>query len=82
MFHDVDLHLTELLRGDPPKTRVATYVANDARIDHTKHNFANFLNVYLTVAVPPGFPDAYAWLVDWEIWRYLAHQTHHIGVGN
>ncbi len=95
LFHDVDVRLAELLRGEPPKPRVLTYVANDAASEQL---FANFLNVYRAVPLPPGFPDANAWL-DSEIWRYLAHlractcvrmcvrvcartRAHHIGVGN
>ncbi len=81
IFDDVDVRLAELLRGEPPKARVLTYVANDRRLEQAKQNFANFLNFYLTVPVPVGFPDADTWL-DSEIWRYLAHQAHHIDVGN
>ncbi len=81
MFDNVDVRLGELQRGEPAKPRVAAYIVNDARIDQAKQHIANFMNVYLFVPLPPGFPDANAWM-DWEIWRYLAHQAHHIGVGN
>ncbi len=81
MCHDVDTRLGELMRGEPPKQRVAVYVQNDARIQQAKHNFVNFLNMYTIVPVPVAFPNADAWL-DSEIWRYTAHQAHHIGISN
>ncbi len=81
MAHDVDDHLAELQNGEPPKDHVAVYVQNDARIQQAKLHFANFLAIYNVVPLPVGFPDANSWL-DSEVWRYTAHQVHHIGVGN
>ncbi len=81
MAHDVDDRSAELQSGEPPKDHVAFYVQNDACIQQAKLHFANFLAVYNVVPLPVGFPDADAWL-DSEICRYIAHQAHHIGVGN
>ncbi len=67
MCHDVGIRLVELMKGEPPKVRVATYVQNDARIQQAKHHFANFLNIYNVVPIPVGFQNADAWL-DSEIW--------------
>ncbi len=67
--------------GEPQKARSLTYVANDASIGQAKQDFANFLNIYLAILLPPGFPDANACL-DSEIWRCLVHQAHHLGIGN
>ncbi len=52
LFHDIDVHLAELLRGEPQKLRVLTNIANNACVDQAKQLFANFLNVNITVRVP------------------------------
>ncbi len=79
--HDVDNRLKELLRGEPPKARCLTYIANDARIQTAKLLFAHFYGTYLTLPLPAAFATYDAWF-DSEIWRYTAHQSHHLGVGN
>ncbi len=81
LCHDVDDRLKELLRGEQPKARSLTYIANDARIQNAKLYFGHFYGTYRTLPLPAAFPTYDDWL-DSEIWRYTAHQAHHIGVGN
>ncbi len=56
MFDEVDVRLAELLRGEPPKARCLTYITNDASIELAKQHFANFLNMYQAVPLPPDSP--------------------------
>ncbi len=78
---DVDSRLKKLQREEAAKPRHLTHVGNDRRIQEAKDHFAHFLATYQTMPVPVNFVNADAWL-DSEIWRYMAHQAHHIGVAN